>query len=116
MRCSLESYLPINTKKTPWFLLGRARHCLNALLDAPKKKLLSLVVLPLKRLQVTRESDFNTRYGIPTVVINEDTPREDAWWTACSFFFVVAVTPALITLCRKTSGIAGIELLGPPDS
>ncbi|KAF8258083.1 P-loop containing nucleoside triphosphate hydrolase protein, partial [Lactarius quietus] len=28
-----------------------------------------------------QESDFNTQYGIPTVVINEDTPRDDAWWT-----------------------------------
>ncbi|KAH8981064.1 P-loop containing nucleoside triphosphate hydrolase protein [Lactarius akahatsu] len=54
---------------------------LNTLLDAPEKKLVTLVISPLKRLQVTQENDFNTRYGIPTVVINEDTPREDAWWT-----------------------------------
>ncbi|KAH9029568.1 P-loop containing nucleoside triphosphate hydrolase protein [Lactarius hengduanensis] len=54
---------------------------LNTLLDAPEKKLVTLVISPLKRLQVTQENGFNTRYGIPTVVINEDTPREDAWWT-----------------------------------
>ncbi|KAH8976484.1 hypothetical protein EDB92DRAFT_2099541 [Lactarius akahatsu] len=56
---------------------------LNTLLDTPEKKLVTLVISPLKRLQVTQENDFNTRYGIPTVVINEDTPREDAWWTVC---------------------------------
>jgi hypothetical protein len=54
---------------------------LDALLDAPDKQLVTLVISPLKRLQVTQENDFNTRYGIPAVVINEDTPREDTWWT-----------------------------------
>jgi hypothetical protein len=33
---------------------------LNALLDAPDKQLLTLVISPLKRLQVTQENDFNT--------------------------------------------------------
>jgi replicative superfamily II helicase len=51
---------------------------LNALLDDPLKNPATLVLLPLKRLQVTQETDFNSRYGIPVVVINEDTPREDA--------------------------------------
>ncbi|KAF8256918.1 hypothetical protein EI94DRAFT_1480977, partial [Lactarius quietus] len=53
---------------------------LNVLLDDLDKQLLTVTLSPLKRLQVSQESDFNTRYGIPTVVINEDTPREDAWW------------------------------------
>ncbi|KAH8987871.1 hypothetical protein EDB92DRAFT_1801162, partial [Lactarius akahatsu] len=54
---------------------------LNALLDDPDRKLLTLTFSPLKHLQVTQESDFNSWYHIPTVVINEDTPREDMWWT-----------------------------------
>ncbi|KAI9463684.1 P-loop containing nucleoside triphosphate hydrolase protein [Lactarius psammicola] len=54
---------------------------LNVLLDDPDNRLVTVMLSPLKRLQVTQESDFNTRYGISTVVINEDTPREDAWWT-----------------------------------
>ena len=54
---------------------------LNALLDDPEKSLITLTLSPLKRLQMTQESDFNTWYGIPTVVINEDTPRDDAWWS-----------------------------------
>jgi replicative superfamily II helicase len=54
---------------------------LNVLLDDPDKNLVTITLLPLKRLQVTQETDFNTRYGIPTVVINEDTPREDSWWS-----------------------------------
>ncbi|KAN0128855.1 P-loop containing nucleoside triphosphate hydrolase protein [Lactarius tabidus] len=40
---------------------------LNALLDDPDKSLVTLTLLPLKRLQMTQESDFNSRYGIPTV-------------------------------------------------
>lgn len=54
---------------------------LATLLDDPDKRLVTLTLSPLKRFQVTQESDFNTRYGVPTAVINEDTPREDAWWT-----------------------------------
>ncbi|KAH9009895.1 P-loop containing nucleoside triphosphate hydrolase protein [Lactarius hengduanensis] len=54
---------------------------LNALLDDPNAHLVTLTLSPLKRLQVTQENDFNSRYGIPTVVINEDTPRDDAWWS-----------------------------------
>ena len=54
---------------------------LKILLDDPTRNRISLTVSPLKRLQTTQENDFNTRYRIPTVVINEDTPRDDAWWT-----------------------------------
>jgi hypothetical protein len=46
---------------------------LNTLLDDPGKSLVTLTLSPLKHLQMTQESDFNSRYGIPTVVINEDT-------------------------------------------
>ncbi|KAH9052274.1 P-loop containing nucleoside triphosphate hydrolase protein [Lactarius vividus] len=54
---------------------------LNVLLDDPDAHLVTLTISPLKRLQVTQETDFNSQYGIPTVVINEDTPRDDAWWS-----------------------------------
>ena len=30
--------------------------------------------------ETTQDNDFNTVYGIPTVVINEGTPRDEAWW------------------------------------
>ena len=53
---------------------------LSALLDPPEKRFVSFVLSPLKCLQVMQESDFNSHYGIPAVVINEDTLREDAWW------------------------------------
>jgi len=53
---------------------------LNMLLDDPNQELITLTLSPLKRLQATQERDFNTRYGIPTVVINEDTPRDENWW------------------------------------
>ncbi len=53
---------------------------LNILLDDPAKNYVTLTLSPLKRLQVTQMNDFNCRYGIPTVVINEDTPRDETWW------------------------------------
>jgi DEAD/DEAH box helicase len=62
---------------------------LNILLEDPAKKLITLTLSPLKRLQSTQENDFNTRYGIPTVVINEDTPRDEAWWNASHVFRLV---------------------------
>jgi hypothetical protein len=58
---------------------------LKILLDDPKACLTSITLSPLNRLQVTQESDFNTRYGIPTVVINEDTPSDDRWWEVGCF-------------------------------
>ncbi|KAH8982329.1 hypothetical protein EDB92DRAFT_1776639, partial [Lactarius akahatsu] len=54
---------------------------LNVLLDDPDASLISLIILLLKCLQVTQESNFNSQYGIPAVVINEDMPREDVWWS-----------------------------------
>src|ERR1700679_2756337 len=53
---------------------------LKILLDDPAAALTSLTLSPLKQLQITHENDFNSKYGISTVVINEDTPRDDAWW------------------------------------
>ncbi|KDR71013.1 hypothetical protein GALMADRAFT_75298 [Galerina marginata CBS 339.88] len=49
---------------------------LKVLLDL----LTTITLSPLKRLQVTQENDFNSRYGIRTVVINEDTSGDDSWW------------------------------------
>ena len=55
------------------------------LLDDPTANYLSITISPLKRLQVTQESDFNNRFGIPTVTINEDTSRNNkhflVYWT-----------------------------------
>ena len=76
---------------------------LSVLLDDPMKKLIMITLSPLKRLQVTQESDFNTRYGIPTVVINEDTPREEAWWTVSR---VSLNCIPVAELCRKIYGTA----------
>ncbi|KAF8241148.1 hypothetical protein L208DRAFT_11468 [Tricholoma matsutake] len=53
---------------------------LNLLLDDPKDAGISLTISPLKRLQVTQANDFNTNYGILTITINDDTPREDLYW------------------------------------
>lgn len=82
---------------------------LNALLDAPDLQLVTLVISPLKRLQVTQENDFNTRYGLPTVVINEDTPREDAWWTVS---YESARCDNLIAPFRRMYGTTRNEPLG----
>ena len=38
------------------------------------------MISPLKWLQVTQESDFNTRFQVTTIVINDDTSGENDWW------------------------------------
>ena len=50
------------------------------LLDDPSADPITITISPLKQLQVTQESDFNSRFQIPTVTINEDTPRDVDWW------------------------------------
>ena len=50
------------------------------LLDDPAANFITITISPLKRLQVTQGSDFNSRFRIPTVTINEDTPRDIDWW------------------------------------
>jgi hypothetical protein len=72
---------------------------LNLLLDDPADGFISLTISPLKCLQITQVSqtllhmdtstftfwqgnDFNIKYGIPTVAINDDTLREDVYWNA----------------------------------
>ncbi|KAF8871302.1 hypothetical protein CPB84DRAFT_1716710 [Gymnopilus junonius] len=50
------------------------------LLDDPSANLLTITISPLKRLQVTQESDFNGRFGIQTVTVNEDTSDSIKWW------------------------------------
>ena len=50
------------------------------LLDDPAEKPITITISPLKRLQVSQESDFNSRFQIPTVSINDDTPRDSNWW------------------------------------
>ncbi|KAG6843060.1 hypothetical protein H0H93_002422, partial [Arthromyces matolae] len=53
---------------------------LSLLLDNPAEHSLSITISPLKRLQATQAEDMNKRYQIPTVAINEDTPRNDEFW------------------------------------
>jgi len=57
------------------------------LLDNPAENFITITISPLKRLQVTQESDFNTRFGIPTVVINDDTSGENDWWNVSLFIY-----------------------------
>jgi len=58
------------------------------LLDDPTANYLTITISLLKRLQVTQESDFNNRFGIPTVTINEDTPRDNHSASSTSFLLV----------------------------
>ena len=53
---------------------------LNFLLDDPSMEPVTLTISPLKRLQSTQANDFSKKYNVPTLTINEDTPRDDAWW------------------------------------
>ena len=59
---------------------------LTMLLDDPADHRITIMISPLKRLQVTQESDFNRRFGIHTVVINDDTQSKNSWWdVSCKF-------------------------------
>ena len=61
------------------------------LLDDPADHWITIMISPLKCLQVTQlqESDFNTKYGISTVVINDDTTSENSWWdVSCNLNFI----------------------------
>ena len=60
---------------------------LTMLLDNPAENRITITISPLKRLQVTQESDFNGRYGIRMVVINDDTKSGNPWWDVrCKFY------------------------------
>lgn len=52
-------------------------------MDDPEKKWLTITLSPLKRLQLTQLDEFNQTFKVPTVVINEDTPRDPKWYTVC---------------------------------
>ena len=56
---------------------------LTILLDNPAMNYKTITISLLKRLQTTHENDFNTHYSVETVVINEDTPRDEKWWNIC---------------------------------
>ena len=58
---------------------------LKILLDNPADHLITITLSPLKCLQATQQNDFNSCYRIFTVVINEDTPRHEAWWDVSQF-------------------------------
>jgi hypothetical protein len=53
---------------------------LSILLNYPTANFITITISPLKQFQVTQESDFNSRFQIPTVTINEDTPCDIDWW------------------------------------
>src|SRR6266700_1310126 len=70
---------------------------LNILLDDLAKNHVTLTLSPLKQLQVTQMDDFNYRYGIPTVVINEDTSRDETWWNVSLIYLtLLACSVAII--------------------
>jgi replicative superfamily II helicase len=60
---------------------------LNCLLDDPSMELVTLTISPLKRLQSTQTDHFSKKYNVPTLTINENTPRDDAWWDVRSLIF-----------------------------
>jgi len=71
---------------------------LNILLEDPAKKLVTITISPLKRLQITQvysshprisilttynfleQNDFNEKFRIPTLAVNETTSRDEGFW------------------------------------
>ncbi|KAH6911333.1 hypothetical protein BKA70DRAFT_1031824, partial [Coprinopsis sp. MPI-PUGE-AT-0042] len=46
-----------------------------ALLPMPSDNRIVIVISPLQRLQTTQAEDIQRKYQIPTIAINEHTPR-----------------------------------------
>ncbi|KAF6744011.1 hypothetical protein DFP72DRAFT_1079195 [Ephemerocybe angulata] len=53
---------------------------LNMLLDDPARQSITMTLSPLKRLQLSQLETFNGLFDTCTVVLNEDTPRDLAWF------------------------------------
>jgi hypothetical protein len=37
---------------------------------------------------IVQANDFNIKYGIPTIALNDDTPWEEAYWNASHTFYL----------------------------
>ena len=75
----------------------------------PAANFITIIVSPLKWLQVTQELDFNSHFQIPTITINEDTPHNIAWWNLNVSILVQYPTPHCIhSLTWPTFHIHGI--------
>jgi hypothetical protein len=68
---------------------------------------ISLVIVPLKRLQRTQLEAFS-RYHIPSVVINEDTPSDEILWKVCQMSYKIQVLNAF---SPRKSAMANIHAL-----
>jgi len=69
---------------------------LNLLLDDPHDNYVSITISPLKRLQMTQVNDFKLSNGLQ-IGINEDTPREDAFWNVSTILQLVDFLRELIS-------------------
>ena len=82
---------------------------LSILLDDPAADSITITISPLKCLQVTQESDFRSRFQIPTVTINDDTDHSIEWWNVSKFILSWPCTNQL--LCKRTSTMPAYTLL-----
>ncbi|KAG5637668.1 hypothetical protein DXG03_004405 [Asterophora parasitica] len=89
---------------------------LNILLDDPQAQGITLTISPLKRLEITQENDFKLRYGIPTIAINEDTPREDKYWHQNMFSLATISSPPSPSLSDSLSSPSTSESSPAPFS
>ena len=57
---------------------------------ASKWNLVIIYTLPLTCL-IVQANDFNIKYGTPTVALNDDTLREEAYWNASHTTFYLSL-------------------------
>ncbi|KAF8228246.1 hypothetical protein L208DRAFT_1037258, partial [Tricholoma matsutake] len=51
-------------------------------------KLNAMIIYALPLMcSIVQANDFNIKYRIPTVALNDDTPREEAYWNASQTFY-----------------------------
>ena len=108
---------------------------LNLLLNNPAENAISLTISPLKWLQVTQawtitwfgcihaiylqENDFNTKYGIPTVAINDDTPCKDSYWKvsiSCCSSYCFPIGLRNTSMISRPKVLDVLTTLSPPSN
>ncbi|THU88850.1 hypothetical protein K435DRAFT_565984, partial [Dendrothele bispora CBS 962.96] len=43
-------------------------------------EVITIIISPLKRLQSSQAESLQMKYGLCTIVVNEDTPSDDYFW------------------------------------
>ncbi|THV00107.1 P-loop containing nucleoside triphosphate hydrolase protein [Dendrothele bispora CBS 962.96] len=69
-------------------------------------EVITIIISPLKRLQASQAESLQMKYGLCTIVVNEDTPSDDHFWKV---IFGPAVVWAAMTATATSQALKSIE-------